>query len=146
MAVINPYLTFKGNCEEAFNHYKKIFGGEFSYLGRFEEMPAEEGFELTDSQKQKIMHICLPLGNGTLLMGSDSGDWAPKLTTGNNIAISIRVKSKEEADKLFNGLAKGGQVTMPIENVFWGDYFGMCVDKFDINWMVSFNPEHIVEQ
>ncbi|WP_186757085.1 VOC family protein [Echinicola salinicaeni] len=140
MATLNPYLNFLGNCEEAFNFYKSVFGGDFTYLGRFSEMPPQDGVTLTEEEKNKIMHVSLPIGPNTILMGSDvGGGWAPKTIIGNNISVSITADSKEEADKLFGGLSKGGQVTMPLADTFWGDYFGMCTDKFDINWMVSFN-------
>lgn len=140
MTTINPYLTFNGNCEEAFNFYKSVFGGEFPYVGRFSEMPPQEGFEIPEEMKNQIMHISLPISNETILMGSDTGeDWGPKNVVGNNISISISTSSKEEADRLFEKLSEGGQVTMPIEATFWGDYFGMYIDQFDINWMVGFN-------
>lgn len=140
MATINPYLTFLGNCEEAFNHYKSVFGGEFTYVGRFSEMPQEEGKTMPEEDKNKIMHISLPIGGGTSLMGSDTGgEWATHTVVGNNISISITADSKEQADKLYSGLSDGGQASMPMNKTFWGDYFGMCTDKFGINWMISFN-------
>ena len=140
MVVINPYLNFNGNCEEAFNHYKAIFGGEFGYVGRYNEMPADSDHQIPQDQQNRIMHISLPLTKDNMLMGSDSGgEWANDIKVGNNISVSINTDSKEEADRIFNALAEGGQVTMPMGNTFWGDYFGMCVDKFGINWMMSFN-------
>ncbi|MEZ5018429.1 MAG: VOC family protein [Flavipsychrobacter sp.] len=141
MTTVNPYLTFLGNCEAAFNHYKSIFGGDFTYVGRFSDMPPQEGQPpLPEEMKNLIMHISLPISKETILMGSDTGgEWAPKVTIGNNITISISTDSKEDADKFFNGLSEGGNITMPIGPTFWGDYFGMCTDKFDINWMVSYN-------
>ncbi len=142
MATINPYLNFPGNCEEAFNFYKSIFGGEFTYLGKFKDMPPQEGVELSKEDQNKVMHVSLPIGKETLLMGSDAGgEWAPKIIIGNNISISITAESKEEADRLFNKLSDGGNVTMPMNQTFWGSYFGMCTDKFDINWMISFGDE-----
>ena len=143
MPVINPYLNFPGTCEEAFNYYKSIFGGDFTYVGRFSEMPADPNFELSEEDKNKIMHISLPISKETMLMGSDSGgEWAPHLTVGNNIAISINAGTREDADRIFNALAEGGQVTMPMADMFWGDYYGMCTDKFGINWMMSHNPNN----
>ena len=140
MATLNPYLNFAGNCEEAFNFYKSIFGGEFPYVGRFRDMPPQEGMEIPDNFKDKIMHISLPISKETTLMGSDTGgDWAPNLRVGNNISLSISTDSKAEADRIFNALSEGGKITMPIESTFWGDYFGMCLDKYGINWMVGFN-------
>ena len=139
MATLDPYITFKGNCEEAFSHYKSVFGGEFSMLNRFSEMPPQEGIELADAELNKIMHVTLPISGESVLMGSDSGgEWAPKTVVCNNITISITADSKEQADHFFSSLSDGGKVTMPIETTFWGSYFGMCTDKFDINWMISF--------
>ena len=139
MTTVNIYLTFKGNCEEAFNFYKSVFGGEFPYIGRYKEMPQEEGKTLNPEEGEKIMHMSLPISQETMLMGSDTGgEWAPAFKTGNNFAISINTDSKEEADRLFKGLSAGGVVTMPLQTTFWGDYFGMWTDKFDVNWMISF--------
>ena len=138
MTTVNIYLTFDGTCEEAFNFYKSVIGGEFSYLGRFSDMPPQEGVDLTPEMASRIMHVSLPVSQETMLMGSDTGgEWAPKLQYGNNFSISVNTDSKEEADRLFNGLSAGGTVTMPLANTFWGDYFGMFTDKFGINWMIS---------
>lgn len=140
MATVNVYLTFNGNCEEAFNFYKSVFGGEFPYMGRFADMPpSEEGKGVPPEDANKIMHVSLPISQETMIMGSDTGgEWSAHFKQGNNFSISINAASKEEADKLFNGLSAGGQVTMPMNNTFWGDYFGMFTDKFGIAWMVSF--------
>ncbi|MGI9551575.1 MAG: VOC family protein [Aurantibacter sp.] len=139
MKSLNPYLTFSDNCEAAFNFYKSVFGGEFTFLGRFSEMPPQEGVELSEEELNRIMHVSLQVGQ-TTLMGSDTGgNWAPNMVVGNNFSLSIGAESKEEADDLFGKLSEGGKVTMPMAPTFWGDYFGMCTDKFDINWMISFN-------
>jgi PhnB protein len=136
---INPYLTFLGNCEEAFNHYKSVFGGEFTYIGRFKDMPPQDGMEMPEEAGNLIMHVSLPIGEG-ILMGSDTGgEWAPNTIVGNNISISITASSREEADRVYAALSKGGEQTMPLADQFWGDYYGMCKDKFGINWMMSFN-------
>ena len=138
MTVVNPYLNFQGNCEEAFNYYKEVFGGEFSYLGRFGEMPPQEGVSISEEQANKIMHMSLPISKETILMGSDAGgEWAPDLVVGNNISLSVTVETKEDADRVFAMLSDEGKVTMPMDQTFWGDYFGMCTDKFGINWMIS---------
>lgn len=140
MTTVNVYLTFNGNCEEAFNFYKSVFGGDFPYVGRYKDMPAEGGKSASPEDAEKIMHISLPISTETVLMGSDTGgEWAANYSQGTNFSISINADSKESADKLFNGLSNGGMVTMPLNNTFWGDYFGMFTDKFGINWMVSFN-------
>lgn len=140
MTTVNVYLTFNGNCEEAFNFYKSVFGGEFPYIGRFKDMPAEGGKPVPAEYADKIMHVSLPISNETMIMGSDTGgEWSSGFSAGNNFSISITTDSKENADKYFNGLSEGGKITMPINKTFWGDYFGMFTDKFGINWMVSFN-------
>ncbi|MGC1242553.1 MAG: VOC family protein [Chryseosolibacter sp.] len=143
MTTTNVYLTFNGNCEEAFNFYKSVFGGDFPYIGRFKDMPPNEGGEKPSAEAgEKIMHVSLPISKETMLMGSDTGgEWASNYTQGNNFSISINTDRKEEADRLFNGLSNGGNVTMPMNKTFWGDYFGMFADKFGINWMVSFNDQ-----
>jgi PhnB protein len=139
MATVNIYLTFNGNCEEAFNFYKSVFGGEFPYIGRFKEMPPGEGGKLQPGDEEKIMHVSLPISKETMLMGSDTGgEWASGYSQGNNFSISITADSKEEANKLFKGLSTGGTVTMPLSKTFWAESFGMLTDKFGINWMLSF--------
>ena len=143
MATVNVYLTFNGNCEEAFLFYQSVFGGEFPYIGKFKDMPQEDGNKMDPAMGEKIMHVSLPISKETCIMGSDTGgEWASSYKPGNNFSISINASSKEEADRLFNGLSAGGNVTMPMDNTFWGDYFGMWTDKFGINWMMSFNETH----
>lgn len=141
MATTNTYLNFNGNCEEAFNFYKSVFGGEFGFLNRFSEMPKSKDYKIPNSDLNKIMHVSLPIGN-SILMGSDTGgDWAPTFIKGNNFSVSVTAESKTEANKLFSALSEGGQITMPLENTFWGDYFGMLTDRFGINWMVSYDEQ-----
>ena len=138
MPQVNPYLTFKGNCEEAFNFYKSVFGGEFPYIGRFKDMPSDK--PLPAGTGDLIMHVSLPISKETTLMGSDSSEAFGQVTNvGNNISISINTESEEEATKLFNGLSEGGKVTMPLIKTFWGAFFGMFTDKFGINWMVNYD-------
>lgn len=141
MAKVNPYLHFLGNTEEVFNFYKTIFGGEFAALMRFGDMQGQEGCEnLPDEDKEKIMHIALPLSEGHVLMGTDAiGEHAADAVIGNNISLSVSTDSKEEADKVFNGLSDGGAVTMPLADTFWGAYFGMLKDKFGIQWLVNYD-------
>lgn len=137
MALINPYLNFPGNTEEAFNFYKSIFGGDFAMIQRFGDTP--EAGTVAEADKNKLMHIALPIG-GNVLMATDAvGDMCTTLKTGNNISLSVHTDSKEEADKIFNGLSQGGTIKMPMENTFWGSYFGMVDDKFGVQWMVSFD-------
>lgn len=143
MATTNTYLNFDGNCEEAFNFYKSVFGGDFDYLGRFGEMPENEEYNVTEKDKNKVMHVSLRIGN-SILMGSDvGGEWSPTYKQGNNFSISVNADSKSEAEKLFAGLSKGGKVTMPLADTFWGDYFGMLTDKFGVNWMMSYNENSL---
>lgn len=141
MATTNTYLNFNGNCEAAFNFYKSVFGGAFTYMSHFGEMPETEAYKVPEADRNKIMHVSLPIGS-SVLMGSDTGgDWAPTFKQGNNFSISISADSKEEADSIFNALSAGGQITMPLANTFWGDYFGMLTDQFGINWMMSYNGQ-----
>jgi PhnB protein len=140
MVTINPYLNFSGNTEEAFNFYKKVFGGHFSMLQRFKETP--EAGKVAENEKEKLMHVSLPIGKVNTLMGTDaleSQGW--KLTQGNNLSLSVETESKKEADKIFKGLSDGGKVTMPQTETFWGSYFGMVNDKFGIQWMVGYTPK-----
>lgn len=135
MNKLNPYLNFAGNCEEAFNYYKKVFGGEFSYFSRMSDVENEE---FPEEDKNLIMHVSLPIGND-ILMGSDvATDIKPMFKQGNNNYISLTPTSREEADRLFNELSAGGEVEMPMEEMFWGDYFGSFRDKFGIYWMINY--------
>ena len=135
MAKLDSYLNFNGNAEEAFNFYKSVFGGEFINLQRFGDVPAEVP---SPGNATKILHVALRIGNESILMGSDIPENYEKAVFGTNYFICITTESKEEADKLFNGLKEGGIIKMPLENTFWGAYFGMVTDKFNINWMISF--------
>jgi PhnB protein len=149
MATVNVYLIFNGNCEEAFNYYKSVFGGEFPYIGRFGEMPPDEdGKKASEEDANKIMHVSLPISKETMLMGSDTGgEWASSYKAGNNFSISVSADSRAEADKFFEALSAGGQVTMPMADTFWGSYFGMLTDKFGINWMVGYDdPSRVKPQ
>lgn len=144
MAQINPYLNFKGNCEEAFNFYKSVFGGEFPFVGKYKDMPPAEGKEGCgpegEMDGEKIMHMSLPISKETVLMGSDvGGEWAPNIVDGNNIQLSVNVESEDEAKRIFDGLSAGGKVIMPLDKTFWGALFGMAIDKFGINWMVNYD-------
>ena len=146
MATTNTFLTFNGNCEEAFNYYKSIFGGDFGHVSRFSEMPQNEGYTLVGTDKNKIMHISLPIGT-SVLMGCDAGnEWAASLVQGNNFSVSVSAESRVEAEKIFNGLAEYGQISMPLADTFWGAFFGMIIDQFGINWMISFNERSQAEK
>ncbi|SJZ63486.1 PhnB protein [Chitinophaga eiseniae] len=136
-SALNPYLTFSGNCEEAFNFYKSVFGGEFAMIMRFSDSPPE--YTPPEGERNQIMHIALPIGNGSLLMGSDAPSHMGKVIIGTNFSISVSADSKADADKLFNGLAAGGATIMPMADQFWGSYFGMLTDKYGVAWMVSYD-------
>jgi PhnB protein len=135
---VNPYLMFNGTCEEAFLFYRSVFGGDFPYIGKFKDAPAEGGEVLSEEALNRIMHVSLPIGN-SILMGSDTHPRYGDVGFGDNFSVSINAESREEADKIFNGLSAGGKVEMPMNDTFWGSYFGMFKDKFGINWMVSFD-------
>lgn len=138
MAAINPYLIFNGNCEEAFLFYKSVFGGEFPYIGKFKDMPSGDNTPaLSEEDGNRVMHVCLPIGE-TVLMGSDSNSASGDVVFGGNMSISINVDSKEEANRVFDGLSAGGNTYMPMSDTFWGAYFGMFTDKFGVNWMVNY--------
>ena len=138
MATLNPYLNFKGNTEEAFNFYKSVFGGEFITLQRFKDTP--ESGRVSENEKDKIMHVSLEVSKGYILMGTDALEsMGHKIHTGDNISLSLSAESEEEAIKIFNGLAEGGTIQMPLQKTFWGAFFGMLKDKFGIQWMVSYD-------
>ena len=137
---VNAYLTFNGNCEEAFNFYKSVFGGQFASLERFNRTPPSAGIPMDPSEGEKIMHVALPISRETMLMGSDTTAASGQVSSGGNFSISVDAVSKEEAERYFNGLSAGGKIIMPLASVYWGTYFGMLKDKFGIQWMVSFDP------
>ena len=138
MAIINTYLNFPGTAEEAFNFYKSVFGGEFSFFQRFKDTP--EGAGMSAGEQEKIMHVGLPIGKGGALMATDALESQGfNLTSGNNYSICISAESEEEAEKLFYGLSVGGRILVPLEKASWGAYFGMFNDKFGISWMVNYD-------
>lgn len=136
MKHINPYIHFNRNAEEAFGFYRSVFGGDFATLKRFRDFPE---FKFSEEEADKIMHIALPLGESNMLLGSDT---PMSLGTHNEnetrSKISVSTESKEEADKLFQGLSAGGTVEMPMEAAPWGAYFGMFRDKYGIEWMIDY--------
>lgn len=140
MAKLNPYIYFNGNCEEAFNFYKSVFQMELLYLGRYKDVPQTDRgvFQETD---EKIMHVSLPISKETVLMGADNKQAYTELLTYSNFSLIVHADTKEEADKLFNGLAEGGQIKMPMNQTFWGSYYGICIDKFGIMWKITIESE-----
>lgn len=143
MPTINPYLNFQGNTEEAFTFYQSIFGGEFvGGIRRFSDTP--EVSKLPEHEQNKVMHIALPIGSTNMLMATDALEsMNQKVDVGNNIYLSISTDSRDQADTFFEGLSQGGEIEMPMQDVFWGDYFGMLQDKFGIQWMISFSESEI---
>ena len=138
MTKLNIYLNFAGNTEEAFNFYKSVFGGEFTSVVCFKDMPME-GVNIPKEDENKIMHISLPVGRDNVLMATDSLEsLGQKLTQGNNVYISVHPESKKEADRIFNALSTGGTIEMPIADQPWGDYYGSFKDKFGVQWMVIY--------
>ena len=141
MARIDPHINFNGNAEEAFNFYKSVFGGTFKQIVRFKDLQSTE-FTIAENEANKIMHIALSIGKN-LLMGNDVPEHMGRTNENENRSkISISTETKEEADKLFNGLSAGGQVEVPITDSPWGSYFGMFRDKYGIEWMVSYDPNN----
>ncbi|WP_339864174.1 VOC family protein [uncultured Algoriphagus sp.] len=141
MALINPYINFNGNAEEAFNFYKSVFGGEFANITRFKDMDIP-GNPIAEYEKEKIMHIALPIGPN-ILMGNDVPERMGKVNENEHRSkISIAAESKEEAERIFNELTVGGTIEVPLDESPWGSYFGMFRDKYGIEWMVDFDPRH----
>lgn len=140
MRAINPWINFNGNAEEAFNFYKSVFGGEFSKIVRFKDLANEE-FQVAEKDAEKIMTIALPLGKNNTLLGNDVPEFmGPVNENENRSKIVVSAESREEADKLFNGLSAGGSVEGPIGDSPWGTYAGMFRDKYGIEWIVEFDP------
>lgn len=139
MAIVNSYLNFNGNTEEAFNFYKSVFGTEFTGIMRFKDAPG--GDKMPASDQQKIMHIALPVGNGNILMATDMLESQGQvLKEGNNFSLCITADSEDDGNQFFNGLSAGGNVEVPFSKAFWGAYFGMFTDKFGIRWMINYDP------
>lgn len=140
MAKVSTYLNFPGNTEEAFNFYKSVFGTEFrGEISRMGEIPPQEGHPpIAEEYKNKIMNIALPILGGHILMGTDAvPGMGFELKMGNNIYITLEPDTRAEADRLFNALSEGGQAEMPMQEMFWGDYYGSCTDKFGVGWMID---------
>ena len=140
MTTINPWINFNGNALEAFTFYKSVFGGEFAKIICFKDLASSE-FPVSDADAEKIMLITLPIGKNNVLMANDVPSFMGKVNENENRSkISIRTDSKEEADKLFNGLSVGGQAEVSMSDSPWGTYFGMFRDKYGIEWVIEFSP------
>lgn len=137
---LHAYLNFDGKTEEAMRFYAEVLGGTLTEVHRFGSMPSDGGFELSADQKNRVMHVGIELPDGQLIMASDTLEgMGPKRVEGTNFSISVHPSSRAEADRIFGALAKGGAVTMPLADQFWGDYFGSLVDRFGVNWMVNYS-------
>lgn len=141
MALINPHINFNGNAEEAFNFYKSVFGGEFAMVMRFKDIASPEN-PVAENEKNKIMHIALPIGKSILMANDVPESMGRTNEKENRSKISISAESKEEADKLFLGLSVGGQIEFPMGDSPWGSYFGCFRDKYGIEWIVDFDPKY----
>lgn len=141
MKNLQPYLNFAGNTEEAFNFYRGVFGGEFMSVIRFRQMGGTE-MGLPEADLDKIMHISLPVGSDNILMATDVlASQGQSLTVGNNHYIYIEADSADEATRLFDALAEGGTVEMPLDRTEWAARYGICRDRFKIQWMVNFTGD-----
>lgn len=144
MATTSIYLNFDRVTEEAFLFYKHVFGTEFAgEIARMKDVPPQEGVPLlAEADKNLVMHVALPILGGTLLMGTDAtGSMGFTVHQGNNVYISLHPDSRDEADRLFTTLSEGGVIEMPIQDMFWGDYFGSFVDKYGVRWMVNYSTK-----
>ncbi len=140
MATVNTYLNFARNTEEAFNFYKSVFGGEFvGGISRFRDIPPSENTPpIPEADKDLVMHIALPILAGHLLMGTDAPEsMGFKVDFGNNVYISLQPDTREETKKLFRALSDGGKVEMDLQDMFWGDFYGSCSDKYGVHWMFN---------
>ncbi len=134
--MLSTYLNFNGNCREAFEFYRSVFGGEFAILETFRNMPPGE-MPMPEEELDHVMHVSYPIGS-SVLMGSDvPSGFGPPHVAGNNFSVSVSPESREEANRIFGALSEGGNVTMELQDMFWGAYFGSCTDRFGINWQVN---------
>jgi PhnB protein len=142
MRTINPWINFNGNAEEAFTFYKSVFGGEFTKIVRFKDLSSPE-FTVADNDANKIMHIALPIGKHNVLIANDVPEFMGRVNESENRSkISVSAESREEADKIFNGLSAGGDIEGQIGDSPWGSYAGMFRDKYGIEWIVEFDPNY----
>ena len=140
MTTLNPYVYFNGNCEDAFNFYKLVFRQEFTYIGRYKDVPKTDR-QIFGEGDEKIMHVTLPISTETTLMGADNIEAYKEAITYSSFSLIIHTDSKEEADRLFNELSDNGQVKLPMNLTFWGSYYGICIDKFGISWKITLGSE-----
>ncbi len=136
MGLLNPYLNFDGKAEEAFKFYQSIFGGEL-YVQKMSEAPGTEN--LPENEKDYVMHAALPIGSNTLMASDCLKSQGHELNIGNNNYLSFAPDTREDADRIFNTLAEGGSIEMPMQEMFWGDYFGSLKDRFGVQWMINYD-------
>ncbi len=134
------YLYFSGNCEEAFDFYCGVFGGEITLRSRYRDMPPNPDLPpIAEGLKEYVMHSTMTIGKGAIIQGADLAEgWGPPFQTGNNFAVSIYADSKDHADRMHATLSTDGQVTMEMQKTFWGSYFGSCIDRFGVTWLIAF--------
>lgn len=138
MIKMNVYLNFALQSEEAFNFYKSVFGGEFISVSRFKDVPNLPGSEkMSEKELNGMMHIALQIGDNWLMATDAVESLGHKLVVGNNMYISLHPDTKEEGDRIFKALSEGGKVEMPMQDMFWGDYFGSFTDKYGVGWMIN---------
>ncbi len=138
MPTLNVYLYFQGNCERAFEFYKSIFGGEYDFLGRYKDLPQEARQNFPYCTDEQIMHVTLPISNETMLMGSDLIDSDEEISESKNgFSLYVKTENKHEAKRIFDALSGEGEIVVPIDDQFWGSYYGLCVDKFGVSWKIS---------
>ncbi|RPE12556.1 VOC family protein [Chitinophaga lutea] len=141
MRTINPWINFNGNAEEAFTFYKSVFGGEFKKIIRFKDLANDE-FPVAEAEANKLMYIALPIGKQNVLIANDVPEFMGRVNESENRSkISVSAESREEADRIFNGLSAGGDVEGPIGEGPWGTYAGMFRDRYGIEWIVEFDPQ-----
>lgn len=137
---VNPYLNFDGNAKQAFDFYRSVFGGEFATAMRYRDFPGQMG--VGEADLDKLAHIALPLGESTMLMGTDvAGEHANGFRLGTNSYIHLETDTAAEAQRVFDGLAAGGRAEMPLATVEWAERYGICVDRFGVQWMVSYTGD-----
>jgi PhnB protein len=139
MLTLNPYLIFNNNCEDAFNFYKDVFGGEILFMGRFKDMPSESKQSFPNSPDEKIMHATLQINADTILMGADHAD-AYDEPSKDKFYLYISLENQEECYRIFDQLSVAGKVTMPLTKTFWSTHYGMVLDQFGIHWKITFDP------
>ncbi len=140
MARTSIYLNFMGETEKAFDFYKEVFGTEFtSPFQRMRDNPADPNQPpLPADEQDMIMHVELPILGGLVLMGTDMlASMGHELILGNNISLNLEPDTRVETDQLYQALSEGGKTLMPLQEMFWGGYFGSCTDKFGVRWMFN---------